>query len=561
MKKALLLLILISVFPILLRSQQFLKNASIHGNFELDAQYYITDEALGVQTMDTIFGMNAFGNINYTNGDFSAGLRYEAYLPPLLGFDKRYQGHGIPYWYIGYKWDKVEITIGHFYEQFGNGLILRSYEEWALGYDNNISGAKIIFKPFNGVYLKGLVGTQRFFWEPYKDDNRAVVRGFDGEFYLNEIFKGLSSSKTRIIIGGSFVSKYQQVEHEFCADTVLYKCKMPANVAAYAARINLNHGGFSLKGEYAYKINDPSELNNFIYKNGEALYLSSSYSQKGFGVILSAKRIDNMSFKSDIYEQTNALNINYLPPITKQYVYSLAAIYPYAIQPNGEMGIQGQVFYTIPKKSKIGGKYGTRIELNFSRINSIDKKQVSPDVTIGQEGTLGYESDFFKLGNIEYYQDINVKLSKKFNKKFKAIISYVNMKYNIDVIEGHAGEPMVKANIGIAELTYKITPKKSLRLEYQQLITKQDEGDWAMALLEFNIAPKWFFSIMDEYNYGNPDEDMQLHYYTGSIAYVMGPTRLALSYGRQREGLVCVGGVCRVVPATNGFTLNITGSF
>jgi hypothetical protein len=66
---------------------------------------------------------------------------------------------------------------------------------------------------------------------------------------------------------------------------------------------------------------------------------------------------------------------------------------------------------------------------------------------------------------------------------------------------------------------------------------------------------------MDQYNYGNPDEDLQLHYYTAAIAFVEGAHRFSLAYGRQREGLLCVGGVCRQVPASNGLTLNVSTSF
>ncbi len=104
-----------------------------------------------------------------------------------------------------------------------------------------------------------------------------------------------------------------------------------------------------------------------------------------------------MSFKSDVYEETSSLDINYLPPLTKQHLYSLANIYPYATQPNGEMGMRGQVVYSVPRKTKLGGKYGTKLELNYSVINSIDKKEVAPGIAIDQEGTLGYDSDFFQI--------------------------------------------------------------------------------------------------------------------------------------------------------------------
>jgi hypothetical protein len=129
------------------------------------------------------------------------------------------------------------------------------------------------------------------------------------------------------------------------------------------------------------------------------------------------------------------------------------------------------------------------------------------------------------------------------------------------VIEGHPGAEMVHAHEYNIDFTYKLSSTKSLRIEYEQLLTKQDKGDWAMLMVEYNIAPKWFFSIMDQYNYGNPDDDLKLHYYTAAMAFVQGPHRISLAYGRQREGLLCVGGVCRQVPASNGFTLNISTSF
>jgi Family of unknown function (DUF6029) len=563
-KKIKSILIVLAFVPVFSFAQDFLSGGQVHGNFEIDAQYYQPDSKLGITDSSIAgnnYGMNAFGNLIYTNGKFSAGLRYEAYLPPLNGFDKRQEGQGIPYWFATYKGEEIELTVGHFYEQFGNGLVLRSYEEWALGYDNNLNGVRVKYKPMDGVTLKGIIGTQRLFWEPVEDQNRAIVRGFDAEFYLNDLFKGLKDSKTNILLGGSFVSKQQEVTHQFFTDSLIYTSKMPKNVAAYAARLNLSRSGFTLNTEYARKINDPSQRNNFIYREGEALFAALSYSKKGFGITLSGKRIDNMSFKSDIYEETSSLDINYLPPLTKQHLYSLANIYPYATQPNGEMGLRGQIVYSIPRKSKLGGKYGTKLELNYSVINAIDKKEVAPDIAIDQEGTLGYDSDFFKFGELEYFQDFTFKITRKLNKSFKAKLTYINLQYNIEVIEGHPGDPMVFANIGVADVTYKINRKKSLRFEYQQLFSKQDRGDWMMGLIEFNVAPKWFFSIMDEYNYGNPESDEKLHYYTGAVAFVKNTTRVAVSYGRQREGLLCVGGVCRVVPASTGFSLTITSSF
>ncbi|MFC2107260.1 DUF6029 family protein [Bacteroidota bacterium] len=571
MKNILLTLPILVLLPVAALAQSVLEGGQVHGNFQLDGAYYLTDDKLDVtdKTLDgKYFRMNAFGNFIYTNKNFEAGMRFEAYLPPLAGFDppSAYEGAGVPYFYAKYKWKNLELTAGNFYEQFGNGLILRTYDEWQLGYDNSLRGFRAKYSPFKGMTLTGLIGTQRYYWEPYQNGNRGIVRGFDADLYLNDLIPGLSDKKLQISIGGSFVSKYEKKETKtIVKDTSIYQYKLPENVAAYAGRINLSYGRFAFGAEYAHKMSDPAAYNNnslgYIYREGEALLVNLSYSRRGLGISLSGKRIDNMAYKSSRSEQGPVLDINYLPALTKQQTYSLSTIYPYATQPNGEMGMQAAIMYTIPKKSKLGGKYGTKIEFNYSNIYSLNKTRIAPDIPIDSTGTKGYNSDFFKVGDDKYFEEINVVITKKFNRKFKSIFSYVYQAYNQDVIEQKTGVPMVYANIGIADLTYKITPTKSLRFEVQHMSTKQDRGDWVMGLLEFNIAPKWFFTIMDEYNYGNPVEDDKIHYYNANIAFVQGPTRISMAYGRQREGLLCVGGVCRLVPASNGFTITISSQF
>lgn len=100
-----------------------------------------------------------------------------------------------------------------------------------------------------------------------------------------------------------------------------------------------------------------------------------------------------------------------------------------------------------------------------------------------------------------------------------------------------------------------------MRFELQHLMTGQDKKNWAMALVEYNISPHWFFAAFDEYNYGNDNEDLRIHYPNVSMGYTKGANRITMGYGKQREGLLCVGGVCRNVPASNGFAVSVTSSF
>ncbi|MFP4469273.1 MAG: DUF6029 family protein [Bacteroidales bacterium] len=574
--------LILLLLPLASFSQSFLEGGKVTGNVQLDAQYYTEDDKLGITDSSMNykkFGMNGFANVIYTNGDFSAGMRFEGFLNPMIGFDDRYEGQGIPYWFAKYKVGSLEMTAGHFYEQFGSGLILRGWEEWTLGYDNNLYGFNAHFSPYKGIMLKGLVGTQRYFWEPYQAGNRGIVRGLDGNFVLNEIVEGMAQSNLRIDLGGSFVSKYERVpdftytiDSTFFVDSIpwiretVYELRLPYNVGSWALRSNISIGGFNLYAEYARKGNDPNATNDFIFRKGTALYSTLSYSTKGLGLFLATKWIDNMNYKSKLTEtgQPPMLDINYLPAITKEHAYSLATIYPYATQPNGEFGLQGQVLFTLPKGSTLGGKYGTSFTLNYSLAKSIDKTDFTTSpITGSPAGTEGYDAKFFSIGDLTYYQDLNVEIDKKINSKVKAKAIYYNQTFNKHVIEDNIFDDhnMVYANIAALDLTYKFDRRNSLRMELQGLWTQEDDGDWAALLLEYNISPTWFFSVQDEYNYGNPDDDMQVHYYNVSFGYTQASNRISLRYGRQREGLLCVGGVCRYVPASTGLTLTITSSF
>lgn len=194
-----------------LKAQGITDGSRVNGSFQVDGQYYMPDDALGIN--DSVIGgrklgLNGFGKITYTLGNFTAGLRYEAYMTPILGFDPAQEGNGFPFFFVSYNSELIEVTAGSFYEQFGNGLVLRSYEEWTLGYDNAISGIKVVYKPFRGVSIKGVYGNQRYYWEKYERNKRGLVRGADAEVDLNEAIGSLQSSDFRVIVGASAVSKY-----------------------------------------------------------------------------------------------------------------------------------------------------------------------------------------------------------------------------------------------------------------------------------------------------------------------------------------------------------------
>ncbi len=522
----------------------------VHGNFQADAQYYIPDSSIGADPAPEKMLMNGFANIIYTRGKFAAGIRYESYLNTRQGFDARYQGNGIPYRYATYKSDELEVTVGSFYQQFGNGFILRSYEDRGLGFDNALDGIRLKYEPLKGVYLTGLTGKQRSFMT----QGPGIVRGFDGEIQINEAFSKLADKKLILTLGGSFVSRFQQDDNQLLI--------LPENVGASSGRFKLSRGEFAVNGEYAYKINDPNAANKYIYKPGEAILLSANYAKKGFAVSASASRTDNMNFRSDREASVNNLLINYTPALNKQHTYSLLSFYPYASQPNGEFQFSSEVNWKIIKKSA----HKLDITVNYSGSNDLDTMQLNP---VSDSTLQGYKANSYFMGEKVLLRDFYTEVNQKFGKKLKISLIYSYQAYNNTYLKGasDAGSVTIYSHIAMADITYKLKADRAIRFELQHLATKQDKQNWAYLLAEYTINSNWFVAVLDQYNYGNTHKDAsgnydkRFHYYNVSAGYNKNANRITVSYGKQRAGIFCVGGICRQVPASNGITLSITSSF
>lgn len=518
----------------------------VTGNIRAEAAYYLTDTLIGANEVPERFGTNIYGNINYRYGNFSAGMRYEAYMPPLVGFDSHYEGNGIANRFLNYSDKKFQVTLGNFYEQFGAGSILRSYEDKYLGIDNALDGFRLVFAPVEEVTVKAFIARQKSYWT-YGD---GIIRGADAEWNVFRTF--FPESMRTLILGASAVSRYQKDE-----DPIYI---FPENVAAFSGRLSYTGISLMLNGEYSFKINDPSTANNLIYKNGQSLILSGSYSTKGLGFSFNAKYVDNMDFRSERGATMNDLTLNYIAPSAKAHTYSFASMYPYATQPIGETSATATISYMIPKGSTLGGKYGTMISASISMSNSIEKSAINDTTVLNQAGTDGYVSKFSKIGDEKYFRDYTIEISRKFTSTLKATIGGAVQYYNQAVIEGHPGAEPVDAVVVWADVSKRIE-KQNIRIEAQHLSTKQDLGNWAMLLAEYTIAPRWFFSVTDQYNYGNDDSELRKHYFLVSAGFNHEAHRLSLSYGKQREGILCVGGVCRVVPAAYSIGLTYSTTF
>ena len=543
MKRWMMIGLLIGMGSISLCAQEESDKLRLSGSIQSDMLLAQKDSTTGAEATDGRFLTNTYVDLKLSSRYVEAGARLEYLKHPLPGFENDFKGWGVPYAYLKGRYKNAELTLGSFYEQFGSGFILRSYEERSLGIDNSLQGARLNYRPWASVAVKVLTGRQRRYW----NHNKSWMTGADVEWNIDELFKSLQQHNTYITLGASYLNKHERDEVIMVDPT--HRLRLPLNVNAFDIRLRLQHRSFNILAEMAMKMQDPSHDNGYIYRNGYVAMLSGSYSKRGMSLLLQAKRSTNMGFRSRRGMEGISSFVNHLPPFTMEHTYTLAALYPYATRPEGEWAYQAVVGYTFKKGSLLGGKYGTTAKVNFSHVHSVRKNGA------GDIGTDGYGSPFWAWGDATYYQDIDIQVEKRLAKDTKLNLMYMYQRYNQTLLEGHGG--MLNLHIFVADVKQKLAPNTTLRVEGQYLASKDGDKDWLFGLGELSLAPHWMFTLSDLYNVGNT----RVHYYQGYVTYSGGAHRLQLGYGRTRAGFNCSGGVCRYIPATKGLTLSYNYNF
>lgn len=498
------------------------------GSFETTDHVYVADEGNKFTPDDDRFGSNNYIKLDYYNGNFSAGLQLESYMPALIGYPDELNKYALSNMYVNWTDDAFQITAGTFYDQFGSGLLFRSWEDRLLGLNNAIMGARFAYNWEDKIAFKALWGTPRLGME-FSD---TQVRGADLSVSLSNLI-GLDD--VVLSVEGSVLNRYSKISID--AEEAGGK----PNTLGWSGRLNFDYDGFFVKGEY---VDLGKKLVAYTPKRGNAQLVELGYNARGLGVTLTGRRLEWMGQKITTNSLSTANLISYVPAMSTQYTYMLTTLHPYNPQVgdessftfnSGEIGGQLDAFYNFRRGTKIGGKRGMKVHANFSTY-----------YTLAHEGTA-------QAGNL-LFRDFSFDLEKQWTKEFKMVLLYSMQEYNPTY--GNYKTTWL-SNIFVADLLYKWTPTFSTRLELQYLTTHEDKKDWMAALLEVNFAPHWSVWASDMYNHGMT----KVHYYNAGVSYTKGRTRLAAGYGRYKDGFICSGGVCRQIPQYTGANFSITTSF
>lgn len=552
----------------------------INGGFESNSQWYLNDKERKIQHPEDPFRSNNYLFLKVNYGKFTVGTQVESYYEQaLLNYNPAFKETDFSLYYANYKSKTLDITAGHFYEQFGSGLLLRAWEDRALGINTALRGGKVNYKPVEGISITALYGKQKSGFLHTEANILGVNTDLDIANLINKDNFGLTA-------GFSYVMRSQDIPKS------IDNPQFNKETAAYSGRLGFTKGGFYISSEYNFKDKEPvlllNKINYDFVKPGNALLVNFGYSEKGLGIDATLRRMENMVFLGDrepyvygpelVSTNFNDRILNFTPALTKQHHSNLANIYVYQAQNKvfldelgvnkvGEIGGQFDIFYNFKKGSALGGKYGTKVALNVSNWFNLDADYKFRDDFDVYEPN--YDAKF--LGAKEkYFSDYNIEISKKISKDFRGTLMYINQYYNDQFIRGIAQENIVKTNILFAEGVYTFSGSRSLTVGAEHMWADNDRGNWASLLLEYNHNLNWSVFAMDMYNYGFEEsghlidsefDTFKIHFYNAGVTYRKNSSRFSLGYGRQRGGLVCAGGVCRFVPASTGVSFTITTSF
>jgi hypothetical protein len=523
----------------------------LSGDFTLNTNFFLDDTTIFLgnippQYDKQLSSAEAWLYVNYRRDGWDARVRFDAFQNSgLINPQEAYTEQGIGFYSLSKTFGKLRITAGSFYDQIGNGILMRAYEDRNLGLDNAIQGARVEFRPDDRFTLMAFTGRQKQRFEYF---DQVLSGGYaEGYFPLDSagsigLFSGLG-----ILNRTLDDATVEQLASEINTYALEDRFEPNYNVYAFSQYNTLSYDRLTLNTELAYKteeaiLNQPGT--QLVNSDGAFLQASLSYALPGFGFSALYRYSDNFVIRTKpslLLDPNVPLQglVTVLTPVNRQNVKRLPARYSPAAFFFGENGYQLEATWS-PRKA-------TTVTLNYSDVR--------------EDGNGG-----------DLYEEYYAKLENRFNRRWKAGAGLQHLRYNQFAYENQFAEAGTERRIvdtwtPFAQIRWRFKRRQSLRFELEYLDTEQDQGSFAYGLLEYTLAPHWSFSAGDMINLnplvnGEEREAVdQIHYYTGSVAYTYKQTRVVASFVKQPQGVNCTGGVCRVEPAFSGGRLSLSTNF
>ncbi len=452
-------------------------------------------------------------NADYRSGGFSAGIRLDVFQPndpnPAVSRGKeKYAGISFKYlrYSLGNLRERLDVTVGNYYELFGRGLILKSYEDRNVRIDNNLLGVRVIGKYANFI-LKALTGTA----ENAKAERKDILHAADLEY------RGIKKLK----LGASVASNLPEIEG--LARTVLA-----------SARIQPSVWHFDFYAEYGIKQNEDvkNSLNDGSSIVGNAFYGSVNFYQGSFALSGEYKYYDNYLFSS--YDGT--VIYNNPPSVRKEYSYVLLNRHPSPLDQNNEQGFLVEAAYNFDYNTFISAAYGETKTLNADSYYQH---------VIGSNNPVRTQ-----------LKELYVQAKHDWSESFETIFAFG---YNEELATNTKNiSPIIETHFYFDDVN---TIKATFEHLHSTNRTTDEQKYNDVLLVEYLRSPNLSVSWLIEMETSEPTTDhivRKLYSFVQFGYYLAEHTNLSLLIGTRQAGNICIGGVCRYEPEFRGVELKMT---
>ncbi len=512
--------------------------------------------------------------------NFQLGLRYEMDDPSEVG--RSFQGPEFRRRWLAYKKDDVDIQAGDVSALFGRGLAINLFESRPLNYDSWLDGVlgkgeykipKDLLNLDASIAVRAVGGRESFYPVPPASNStlsqadtlpmQISARSANAEFgffkkklLLGATFLNASTSTTQSSRNGNETTSRQVNEPDVYAD--------------------INSGQFEAFVEWT---EDRTHVDQFlnILKNGlvdtnhtgHATYGSISYSNSIVGLTFDYKNYSYFLHNTgDPYTNVfSKLPISSPPEVYKDFTFTEITRTTHAVNFDDELGYQLEANITaIPQFV---------IDLDAAA-SSLHEKYNDTGVVVDRTSILPKLSDQGFAPFWEAYAEGEWDFDPATELNFVKLALHRRS----DVI---AGTPEWTTTIA-GKVQYETTPNQSFlgilehQWKYGGFGTDDERRINELLTLQYSFNPTINFGAVLDYAFFYASGPIRVDNATfaGWDLHLWGNAELAhlpeffvglrlgqshsmlVSYGAERGGLNCTGGICRVVPPFNGLRLTVT---
>jgi hypothetical protein len=496
-------------------------------------------------------------------GDFTLGFRLQVDKPREYGRDTI----GLKEYYAEFKRDGLRVRGGTFYNLIDRGLAFNSFESRPIGFDTQTEGIRIDYEsePFGAQAFGGimnytdLINVSRIY--TYR------IRGASGE--IRPI--------PEVGIGGAYIATSGQTSRTgFSApfDAYLRQIYLRGDVEGISSYLSL--------ADKRTQVDSALRVDNTSREYGYGLYGMLGYNTDLFGLTAEYKnyRFDlvDPGEQTTAQRETAILPFQNPPTLVPEYDKTLLARNPHAVDNNDEVGVQFEALVypmedlTLTFLAAGGSRHNAFTagvdSVNGEQVTAFDRTNPAP-VAFPKFNDINYSPywEFYTQGEFQASEDLalTLGLQRKDNVIFfegdgMSIVPHSeSYKATTVLLEGLVGLSSTDNLHAILELQRVYDSKKVTSVNDSLGITAYDgRFNNALLTLEYSRSPVWTLSSRLEYTTTDREQGGQQFWPVVGGTYRIGSAHtLGMQYGSERGGVVCTGGVCRLINPFTGFRLSL----